>query len=116
MELVEQGLTFLGLTQKQQDLSYVSGFKEAVFDYVKKNRADLLGFLDWWELNKKKRTVKIPEDHDAMRILTIHKSKGLQFKVVIMPFLDWELSPQVFKHQSYGLHLIPKMECRRSFL
>ena len=89
MELVEQGLTFLGLTQKQLDLSYVSGFKEAVFDYVKKNRADLLGFLDWWELNKKKRTVKIPEDHDAMRILTFHKSKGLQFKVVIMPFLDW---------------------------
>ncbi|MCM0041246.1 MAG: UvrD-helicase domain-containing protein [Algoriphagus sp.] len=89
MELVEQVLTFLGLTQNQQDLSYVSGFKEAVFDYVKKNRADLLGFLDWWELNKKKRTVKIPEDHDAMRILTIHKSKGLQFKVVIIPFLDW---------------------------
>jgi len=89
IELVEQGLTFLGLTQKQQDLSYVSGFKEAVFDYVKKNRADLLGFLDWWELNKKKRTVKIPEDHDAMRILTIHKAKGLQFKVVVMPFMDW---------------------------
>ena len=89
IELVEQGLTFLGLTQKQQDLSYVSGFKEAVLDYVKKNRADLLGFLDWWELNKKKRTVKIPEDHDAMRILTIHKSKGLQFKVVILPFMDW---------------------------
>ena len=89
IELVEQGLTFLGLTQKQQDLSYVSGFKEAVFDFVKKNRADLLGFLDWWELNKKKRTVKIPEDHDAMRILTIHKAKGLQFKVVVMPFMDW---------------------------
>ena len=89
IELVEQGLTFLGLTQKQQDLSYVSGFKEAVLDYIKKNRADLLGFLDWWELNKKKRTVKIPEDHDAMRILTIHKSKGLQFKVVILPFMDW---------------------------
>ena len=89
IELVEQGLTFLGLTQKQQDLSYVSGFKEAVFDFVKKNRADLLGFLDWWDLNKKKRTVKIPEDHDAMRILTIHKAKGLQFKVVVMPFMDW---------------------------
>jgi ATP-dependent exoDNAse (exonuclease V) beta subunit len=89
VELVEEALFFLGLTQKQQDLGYVSGFKEAVFDFVKKNRADLQGFLDWWEDNKKKRTVKIPEDHDAMRILTIHKAKGLQFKVVIMPFLDW---------------------------
>lgn len=89
VELMEEGLSFLGLTEKQQDLAYVSGFKEAVFDFVKKNRADLMGFLDWWELNKGKRTVKIPEDHDAMRILTIHKSKGLQYKVVIMPFLDW---------------------------
>lgn len=89
VELMEEGLAFLGLTEKQKDLAYVSGFKEAVFDFVKKNRADLMGFLDWWELNKGKRTVKIPEDHDAMRILTIHKSKGLQYKVVIMPFLDW---------------------------
>ena len=91
VELMEEGLSFLGLTEKQQDLAYVSGFKEAVFDFVKKNRADLMGFLDWWELNKGKRTVKIPEDHDAMRILTIHKSKGLQYKVVIMPFLDWKI-------------------------
>ena len=91
VELMEEGLSFLGLTEKQQDLAYVSGFKEAVFDFVKKNRADLSGFLDWWELNKGKRTVKIPEDHDAMRILTIHKSKGLQYKVVIMPFLDWKI-------------------------
>jgi ATP-dependent exoDNAse (exonuclease V) beta subunit len=91
VELMEEGLSFLGLTEKQQDLAYVSGFKEAVFDFVKKNRADLSGFLDWWELNKGKRTVKIPEDHDAMRILTIHKSKGLQYKVVIMPFMDWEI-------------------------
>ena len=91
VELMEEGLAFLGLTEKQQDLAYISGFKEAVFDFVKKNRADLSGFLDWWELNKGKRTVKIPEDHDAMRILTIHKSKGLQYKVVVMPYMDWKI-------------------------
>jgi ATP-dependent exoDNAse (exonuclease V) beta subunit len=89
LELVEEVLDFLGFVEKRQDLSYISGFKEAVFDFVKKNRADLSGFLDWWELNQQKRTVKIPEDHDAMRILTIHKSKGLQYKAVILPFLDW---------------------------
>jgi ATP-dependent exoDNAse (exonuclease V) beta subunit len=91
LELLEECVDFLDLMQKQIDLAYVSGFKEAVFDFVKKNRADLVGFLDWWELNKAKRTVKIPEDHDAMRILTIHKSKGLQYKVVLMPFLDWKI-------------------------
>ncbi|NVJ85740.1 MAG: UvrD-helicase domain-containing protein [Algoriphagus sp.] len=91
LELIEESIAFLGLMEIQADLAYISGFKEAVFDFVKNNRADLVGFLDWWELNKKKRTVKIPEDHDAMRILTIHKSKGLQFKVVIMLYLDWKI-------------------------
>ena len=35
-----------------------------------------------------KRTVKIPEEFDAIRIQTIHKSKGLQYKVVLLPYLD----------------------------
>ncbi len=91
MELIEEILTFSGFLEKQVDLAYISGIKEAAFDFVSKNRADLQGFLDWWELNHPKRTVKIPEDHDAMRILTIHKSKGLQYKVVVMPFLDWKI-------------------------
>jgi ATP-dependent helicase/nuclease subunit A len=93
LELIEHVIQFLDLTVTGNDLAYIAGFKESVFDYVKKNRADLNGLLDWWELNKTKRTVKIPEDHDAMRILTIHKSKGLQFKVVIMPFLNWDILP-----------------------
>lgn len=93
LELIEHVIQFLDLTSAGNDLAYIAGFKEAVFDYVKKNRADLNGLLDWWDLNKTKRTVKIPEDHDAMRILTIHKSKGLQFKVVIMPYLDWAILP-----------------------
>ncbi|TVP44841.1 MAG: DNA helicase UvrD [Mongoliibacter sp.] len=91
LELVDVLIQFLELTDAGTDLAYISGFKEAVFDFVKKNRADLAGFLDWWELNKDKQTVKIPEDHDAMRILTIHKSKGLQYKVILMPFVDWKV-------------------------
>jgi ATP-dependent helicase/nuclease subunit A len=91
LELVDVLMQFLDLSKKGKDLAYISGFKEAVFDFVKKNRADLAGFLDWWELNKDKQTVKIPDGHDAMRILTIHKSKGLQYKVVLMPFMDWEV-------------------------
>ncbi|SFT86445.1 ATP-dependent exoDNAse (exonuclease V) beta subunit (contains helicase and exonuclease domains) [Algoriphagus locisalis] len=91
MEQVEEIIKFLDVYERKVDLAYVSGVKEAAFDFVKKNRADLQGFLDWWELNQFKRTVKIPEDHNAMRILTIHKSKGLQYKAVIVPYLDWKI-------------------------
>ncbi len=91
MEVVEEIIGILGLMENGQERAYTSGFKEAVYDFMANNRADLAGFLDWWEDNQNKRTVKIPEGHNAMRILTIHKSKGLQFKVVLMPFLTWTI-------------------------
>ncbi|UZD24111.1 UvrD-helicase domain-containing protein [Algoriphagus halophytocola] len=91
MEALEELIKVLGLMELGLEKAYISGFKEAVYDFTANNRADLSSFLDWWEANKAKRTVKIPEGHNAMRILTIHKSKGLQFKVVVMPFLKWDI-------------------------
>ncbi|EAZ79585.1 UvrD-helicase domain-containing protein [Algoriphagus machipongonensis] len=91
MEALEELIKVLGLMEIGLELAYISGFKEAVYDFTANNRADLSGFLEWWETNQTKRTVKIPEGHNAMRILTIHKSKGLQFKVVLMPFLKWTI-------------------------
>ncbi len=91
MEALEELIKVLGLMELGFELAYISGFKEAVYDFTATNRADLSGFLDWWDVNQSKRTVKIPEGHNAMRILTIHKSKGLQFKVVVMPFLKWDI-------------------------
>ena len=91
LELVDVMTEFLGFTKLGMERAYLSAFKEGIYDFVGKNRADLAGFLDWWENQQDKLTVKIPEGHDAMRILTIHKSKGLQFKVVLMPFLNWKI-------------------------
>jgi len=91
MEALEELIKVLGLMELGLEKAYISGFKEAVYDFTANNRADLSGFLEWWEINQSKRTVKIPEGHNAMRILTIHKSKGLQFKVVLMPFLKWTI-------------------------
>jgi ATP-dependent exoDNAse (exonuclease V) beta subunit len=91
MEMLEELIAELGLQQEGIELAYISGFKEALYDFAMKNRADLAGFLEWWEEHQYKRTVRIPDGHNAMRILTIHKSKGLQFKVVLMPFLKWTI-------------------------
>ena len=91
MEALEELVNELDLQESGIEKAYLSGFKEAVFDFTANNRSDLPGFLEWWEENQNKRTVKIPEGHNAMRILTIHKSKGLQFKVVLMPFLKWSI-------------------------
>lgn len=91
MDLVERVMSILALEKIEHERAYLSGFKEAVFDFMNTHRADLSSFLNWWDQNGEKRTVKIPDGHDAIRILTIHKSKGLQFKVVLAPFLDWKI-------------------------
>jgi ATP-dependent exoDNAse (exonuclease V) beta subunit len=91
MDMLEALIDLLALNEVKGELAYLSGFKEAVYDFIAKNRADLGGFLTWWEQQGYKRTVKIPEELDAIRIQTIHKSKGLQYKVVILPYLDWRL-------------------------
>lgn len=91
MDLLEAVVDLLGFNEELQEKAYLSGLKEAFYDFAEKNRADLGNFLEWWEQQGHKRTIKLPEAHDAIRILTIHKSKGLQFKVVLLPFLDWKL-------------------------
>jgi ATP-dependent exoDNAse (exonuclease V) beta subunit len=48
-------------------------------------------FLEWWESDGLKKSVLLPEQQDSMKILTIHKSKGLEFGVVILPFLSWNV-------------------------
>jgi ATP-dependent exoDNAse (exonuclease V) beta subunit len=91
MDLLEALVELLGFNEALEERAYLSGLKESVYDFVGKNRADLGSFLEWWDQHGHKRTVKLPETHNAIRILTIHKSKGLQFKVVLVPFLDWKL-------------------------
>ncbi|MDO9551181.1 exodeoxyribonuclease V subunit beta [Rhodonellum sp.] len=91
MEALEEMIGVLNFVETGLEKAYISGFKEAVYDFTANNRADLAGFLAWWEDHQNKRTVKIPDGHNAMRILTIHKSKGLQFKAVLMPFLKWTI-------------------------
>ncbi|MEI6456912.1 MAG: UvrD-helicase domain-containing protein [bacterium] len=65
---------------------YLEFFLENVLKYALKHPAGASEFLKWWEKQKEKLSVIIPEGMDAVKIMTIHKAKGLQFPVVIFPF------------------------------
>ncbi|MCC6768948.1 MAG: UvrD-helicase domain-containing protein [Bacteroidia bacterium] len=69
---------------------YVLFFLEAIWARSGKSATDSHVFLDWWAENREKQCLKLPENANAVRILTIHKSKGLQFPVVIFPFAHGE--------------------------
>ena len=70
---------------------FVQAFLDLVSTFTEKEPADTDKFLRWWDESGHKEKIKMPESRNAIRILTIHKSKGLGFKVVIMPFGDWDM-------------------------
>ena len=61
--------------------------------YVGTEGSDITGFLEWWDTEGRDRSVSAPEGRDALRVITIHKSKGLEFKAVIVPFFQMRLYP-----------------------
>ncbi|GGE89711.1 ATP-dependent exoDNAse (exonuclease V) beta subunit (contains helicase and exonuclease domains) [Chishuiella changwenlii] len=96
--ILDQNLSLYDFTEKTirslnlQDRSpaYILNFLDVILEYSSKNESDLNSFLEFWETKKDKASIKTPKGVDAIQIMTIHKSKGLEFPVVILPFLDWQ--------------------------
>lgn len=74
----------------QSDAS-VQFFTDEVMAYSAHNRSNIREFLEWWNEVKHKKSIIYPDSLDAVRVMTIHKSKGLQFPIVIMADADWQV-------------------------
>lgn len=64
--------------------AYVQFFLDVVLEQQRKS-TDVAEFLEFWEIKKDKLSIVAPESKNAVQIMTIHKSKGLEFPVVIFP-------------------------------
>lgn len=89
-ELTERLISIFGLDKLQGEAPYLIAFQDVVLDYSGKEGGGPGPFSGWWEENGGSFSVSSSDTQDAMRIMTIHKSKGLQFKVVVLPFGDWK--------------------------
>lgn len=96
-ESVENIISFFGLGSFSWNVAYLNTFQDYVINYTGNRNSDIVSFLDWWETTGTKKSVILPGNQDAIRILTIHKSKGLEFKVVILPFLSWNMDHMPLK-------------------
>jgi len=68
--------------------AHIQAFLDEVLKWQGSREGTLIALISHWELNKEHWTVRPPENRNAVKIMTIHKAKGLAFPVVILPFSD----------------------------
>ncbi len=71
--------------------AYLQFFLDVIFSYSQKNSDGIMGFLSYWNQKKDKLSIVAPRGESAIQIMTIHKSKGLEFPCVIYPYANVDI-------------------------
>ncbi len=88
--MVEELVALFDLGEWEAGPVFIQAFQDIVLKFSSGRSNDLHSFLSWWDKNGERQNVPSPQGSRAVRIMTIHKSKGLDFPVVLIPFCDWE--------------------------
>ena len=89
-ELTERLCSILQLQHYEGQSAYLFAFFDQVATFVNEHSTDITAFLEEWDENICSMTIQSP-DINGIRLISIHKSKGLEFPHVIIPFCDWKL-------------------------
>ena len=89
-DLVERLYAIFGLETLDTQSAYVSAFYDRLSDYVNENATDINDFLREWDETLCSKTIQ-SDENEGVRIFSIHKSKGLEYDHVIIPFCDWTI-------------------------
>lgn len=90
-ELIEQIMALLDAKNMKDDEAYIYAFLDQASQYINSRSADISKFLAAWDEKIKNENVAA-ESIESVRIMTVHKSKGLEFHTVIVPLCDWLLT------------------------
>jgi ATP-dependent helicase/nuclease subunit A len=108
-ELAEKLIQTFGLFELVAERDYLFRFLDVVLEFSTQRGSHLADFLDYWETQKDKISISAPSDPSAVTVQTIHRSKGLEYPVVIIPYADWEFVPSA-KRDSMWVNLDPTEE------
>jgi len=89
-ELAEQLYVIFHLEKTTGQTAYLCAFYDQLATYINEETSDLPTFLSEWDETLCSKPIQSPEVN-GIRIISIHKSKGLEFSHVILPFCDWRM-------------------------
>lgn len=93
MEAFEEIVARYNLSAYTESIAYLQAMHEQVIAFNTSRTADIHQFLIWWEENCAKVNVAVEMADNTIEIMTIHKAKGLERDVVIMPYASWPIDP-----------------------
>ncbi len=84
---------FIPLHSRQSEAAFLAALQDMVIEFCEGHTSDISSFLQWWNKKGRFKSISSPEDADAVNIMTVHKSKGLEFRCVIVPFSKQTTKP-----------------------
>lgn len=96
-ELLEKLFVIFRMDMIEEQDAYLCAFYDAVTEYMQNNSSELTSFLTYWSETLYAKTIPSGEI-SGIRILSIHKSKGLEYHTVLLPFCDWKIENETYNH------------------
>ena len=96
-ELLEKLFVIFRIDMIEEQDAYLCAFYDSVTEYMQNNSSELTSFLTYWNETLYAKTIPSGEI-SGIRILSIHKSKGLEYHTVLLPFCDWKMENETFNH------------------
>ncbi len=96
-ELLETLFLLFDMQRIAHQDAYLCAFYDAVTEYMRQHSSELTAFIAYWDEHLHEKTIPSGEI-EGIRILSIHKSKGLEFHTVLLPFCDWKIENETNNH------------------
>lgn len=92
-EAFERIVIQYALYERKRETAYIQALHEQILSFSANRIADIALFLNWWNEQGSTRSLSVEESQTTIEISTIHKAKGLEKRVIIIPKCDWSLIP-----------------------
>lgn len=92
-EQVQVIINELKLHTQAEVTPYLIALQDTIYSFTQSRVADRKSFLEFWERKGKLTKIAAPATTQAIRVMTIHSSKGLEFDIVMLPCFDWDVNP-----------------------